>query len=250
MNNQKKIYFASDMHFGAPDKVKSRQREQIFIRWLDEIAGDAEELFLLGDVFDFWFEYKKAVPMGFTRVLGKLAGLSDAGVRLHYFAGNHDLWLRGYLEEELNAKVYHKPTVFTLQEKKFLIGHGDGLGPGDRSYKMMKKVFVHPVARWLFRWIHPDWGIRLAQYLSLKNKYISGEELDFQGEDNEALILYCKERLAREHFDYFVFGHRHLMLEIPLNKESVYINTGDWIRHFSYAELYEGKMALKQFILD
>lgn len=241
MTTKNKIYFASDQHFGTPTVEKSKKREQKFVNWLDAIKNDADELFLLGDLFDFWFEYKKAVPKGFVRVLGKLAELSDSGIKIHFFVGNHDLWMETYFETELNISTYFEPKEFIFNNKTFLIGHGDGLGPGDNGYKRMKKVFTNSFSKWLFRWLHPDIGIRLAQYLSVKNKLISGEaDVKFLGEENEWLVQYCKKKLEDKHFDYFVFGHRHLPLDIQISENSKYINTGDWITHFTFA-IFEGQ---------
>ncbi|SNR38881.1 UDP-2,3-diacylglucosamine hydrolase [Lutibacter agarilyticus] len=241
MEIKKKIYFASDQHFGAPTVEKSKIREQKFVNWLNEIKQDAEILFLLGDLFDFWFEYKKAVPKGFVRVLGKLAELKDSGIQIYFFVGNHDLWMRDYFETELNIPVYFHPKEFTFNNKTFLIGHGDGLGPGDKGYKRMKKVFTNPFSKWLYRWLHPDIGLSLAQYLSVKNKLISGDDdVKFLGEENEWLVLYCKKKLTEKHYDFFIFGHRHLPLEISISNNSKYINTGDWVSYFTYA-VFEGK---------
>lgn len=166
----KKIYFASDNHLGAPTRNESKEREEKFVKWLDTIKNDAAAIFLLGDLFDFWFEYKTVVPKGYIRTLGKLAEISDLGIPIYFFVGNHDLWMNGYFEEELNIPVFHSPQIFTFNGKKFLIGHGDGLGPGDKGYKRMKKVFTNKFCKWLFRWLHPDIGVRLAQYLSVKNQ--------------------------------------------------------------------------------
>jgi len=244
----KKIYFASDQHFGAPTTKKSKIREKQFVNWLDSIKNEAEVIFLLGDLFDFWFEYKKAVPKGFVRVLGKLAELRDSGIQIHFFVGNHDLWMRDYFETELNIPTYYKPKEFIFNNKTFLIGHGDGLGPGDKGYKRMKKVFINPVSKWFYRWLHPDIGIQLAQYLSVKNKLISGEEdVKFLGEENEWLVQYCKKKLTEKHYDFFLFGHRHLPLEIAISENSKYINTGDWITHFTYAEFDGDQMMLKSY---
>lgn len=241
MNTPKKIYFASDQHFGAPTPEKSKPREKLFVNWLDTIKNDAEAIFLLGDLFDFWFEYTKVVPKGFVRVLGKLAELSDSGIKIHFFVGNHDLWMKDYFETELNITIYRKPTEFTFNNKLFLIGHGDGLGPGDKGYKRMKKVFTNPFSNWLYKWLHPDFGVRLAQYLSVKNKLISGkEDIKFLGEENEWLVQYCKKKLTQKHYNFFVFGHRHLPLEITISEKSKYINTGDWISHYTYA-VFEGE---------
>ena len=247
-NVKKNIYFASDQHFGAPTAEESKIREQKFVEWLDVIKQDASELFLLGDLFDFWFEYKYAVPKGFIRVLGKLAELSDSGIKIHFFVGNHDLWMNTYFKNELNIETYYKPTEFTFNNKTFLIGHGDGLGPGDKGYKRMKKVFTNSFSKWLYRWLHPDIGIKLAQYLSVKNKLISGDEdIKFLGEENEWLVQYSKLKLSKKHYDYFVFGHRHLPLEIELSSTSKYINTGDWISHFTYAIFTGNEMLLKSY---
>ena len=231
----KKVYFASDNHLGAPTQKLSRPREQKFVQWLDTIKQDAAAIFLLGDLFDFWFEYKTVVPKGFTRTLGKLAEISDSGIPIYYFVGNHDLWMTDYFEEELGIPVFHKPQEFQLNDTSFFIGHGDGLGPGDKGYKRMKKVFTNPFFKWLFRWLHPDIGVKIAQYLSVKNKLISGDDdAKFLGEDKEWLAQYSKKKLEEKHRDYFIFGHRHLPLEIALNDNSKYINLGDWISYYTY----------------
>ena len=244
----KKIYFASDQHFVVPNLEKSKDRERLFVRWLSMAEKDADHIFLLGDLFDFWFEYSSVVPRGYTRVLGKLAEISDSGVPIYYFVGNHDLWMNGYFEDELNIPVFHKPQEFFFNQTSFLIGHGDGLGPGDKGYKRMKKVFTNSISKWLFRWLHPDLGVRLAQYMSVKNKLISGNEDEkFLGEDNEWLIQYCKRKLQENHRDYFVFGHRHLPLEIELKPNSKYINLGDWIRYYTYGVFDGIKMELKEY---
>jgi UDP-2,3-diacylglucosamine hydrolase len=245
---QKKIYFASDQHLGAPTSEKSKEREKKLVRWLDSVKEDAEAIFLLGDLFDFWFEYKTVVPKGFVRVLGKLAEIRDSGVPIYFFVGNHDLWMNDYFEKELGIPVYHEPKEFVFSGKTFLIGHGDGLGPGDNGYKRMKKVFTNPFCKWLFRWLHPDLGVRLAQHFSVKNKLISGEEdVAFLGEEKENLIQYCKQVLATKHYDYFVFGHRHLPMKLSLEKNSEYINLGDWISYFTYGVFDGGCLEIASF---
>ncbi|MFP4844476.1 UDP-2,3-diacylglucosamine diphosphatase [Winogradskyella sp. PE311] len=249
--NGKKIYFASDNHLGAPTMEASRPREKKFVAWLDEIKHDAAAIFLLGDLFDFWFEYKTVVPKGFTRTLGKLAEIADSGIPIHYFVGNHDLWMNGYFEEELGIPVYHKPQEFTFNDRSFFIGHGDGLGPGDKGYKRMKKVFLSPFFKWVFKWGHPDIGMRIAQYFSVKNKMISGDDdATFLGEENEWLAIYCKRKLKEKHRDFFVFGHRHLPLEIQLNESSKYINLGDWIQYYTYGVFDGNSFELKTFQKD
>ena len=246
-SENKKIYFASDQHLGAPTPEASLPREKKFVAWLDAIKEDAGSVFLLGDLFDFWFEYKTVVPKGFVRVLGKLAELKDAGIDIYFFVGNHDLWMRDYFQKELNIPVFHEPQEFDINGKLFLIGHGDGLGPGDYGYKRMKKIFTFPFFKWLFRWLHPDIGVKLGHYFSVKNKLISGDEdAQFLGEENEWLALYCRKKLTEKHYDFFIFGHRHLPLEIELNSSSTYINLGDWIQYFTYGEFMK-TFKLKEF---
>ena len=244
----KKIYFSSDNHLGAPTPAKSLPREKIFVKWLDSIKHDAEVIFLLGDLFDFWFEYRTVVPKGFVRVLGKLAELRDSGIQIHFFVGNHDLWMHDYFEKELNIPVYHDPKEFVFNNKHFFIGHGDGKGPGDKGYKRMKKVFINPFSKWLFRWLHPDIGVRVAQHLSVKNKLISGDEdKEFLGEEKEWLAQYSKRKLESKHFDYFVFGHRHLPMEIKVGENTTYFNLGDWINHYTFGVFDGEKFELKNF---
>ena len=231
----KKIYFASDQHFGAPTAALSFPREQKFVAWLDEIKADAEAIFLLGDLFDFWFEYKTVVPRGFVRVLGKLAEIRDSGIPIYFFVGNHDLWMSDYFEKELNIPVFRDNQEYTFNDKTFLIGHGDGKGPGDNGYKRMKKVFANPFSKWIYRWLHPDIGVKLAQYFSVKNKLISGDsDVKFLGEDKEWLVIYAKRKLETKHYHYFVFGHRHLPMKISVGENSEYVNLGDWIGYFTY----------------
>ena len=244
----KKIYFSSDNHLGAPTNEVSLPREKKFVKWLDEIKKDAAAIFLLGDLFDFWFEYKTVVPKGFVRTLGKLAEISDSGIPIYFFVGNHDLWMKGYFENELNITTYHDIREFSFNGKSFLIGHGDGKGPYDKGYKRMKKIFTFPFSKWLYRWLHPDIGVRLAQYLSVKNKLISGDEdKNFLGDNKEWLALYAKKKLETKHFDYFIFGHRHLPLEIKVGDNSTYFNLGDWINHYTYGVFDGNEFCLKTY---
>lgn len=243
-----KIYFASDQHFGAPDRTKSLIRERKFLNFLNQVERDATDLFLLGDLFDFWFEYKKVVPKGYVRILGKLAELKEKGINIYFFVGNHDLWMDDYFETELGIPVYHEPKIFVFDSMKFFIGHGDGKGPGDMGYKRMKKVFTNPFAKWLFRWLHPDLGVSLAQYLSVKNKLISGaEDVKFLGPENEWLYQYAKRKHAENPCDYYIFGHRHLPMQIPLNEKAIYINLGDWVSFFTYGIYENGAFQLHTF---
>ncbi len=244
----KKIYFLSDFHLGAPDYTGSLVREKKIVTFLESIRPTAAQIFIVGDIFDFWYEYKKVVPKGYVRLLGKLAEISDSGIPIHVFVGNHDMWMSGYFEKELNIAVYHQPKEFEWNGKNFLIGHGDGLGPGDHGYKFIKKVFRNPVCQWLFGQLHPSWGIGLANYFSRKSREKTGaaDEI-FMGEENEWLIIYCKEILKQQHFDYFIFGHRHLPIDCTLATNSRYINLGDWIRNFTYASFNGNNVQLDKW---
>jgi len=248
LEHGKKAYFSSDNHLGAPNSEKSLLREKHFVSWLDYVKQDAGVIFLLGDLFDFWFEYKTVVPKGFVRTLGKLAEIRDSGIPIYFFVGNHDLWMNDYFEKELNIPVFHSPQIFIINGKSLFVGHGDGLGPNDKGYKRMKKVFTNPFAKWLFRWLHPDIGVRLGKYLSVHNKLISGDEdAKFLGEQEEWLVQYAKRKLEIKHYDYFIFGHRHLPMTIPLTENSTYINTGDWIHYYTFAEYSNGILELKKY---
>lgn len=246
--NNKKIYFLSDFHLGAPDHARSLGREKIIVGFLDEIKKDAAEIFLVGDMFDFWYEYRKVVPKGYVRLLGKLAELSDAGIPMHFFVGNHDMWMRDYFQKELNIPVYYEPKEFERNGKHFLIGHGDGLGPGDHGYKRLKKVFRNPVSKFLFGILPPVAGMGLANYLSRRSRAQTGaSEETFLGEDKEWLIIYCKDVLKKLNIDFFVFGHRHLPIDYRLSDSSRYINLGDWIRYYTYAVFDGERLELRSY---
>lgn len=245
--SEKKIYFLSDFHLGAPDHASSLEREKIIVQFLSEIKDDAAEIFLVGDMFDFWYEYRKVVPKGYVRLLGKLAELTDAGIPLHFFVGNHDMWMRDYLQKELNIPIYFEPREFERNGKRFLIGHGDGLGPGDHGYKRLKKIFRNPACQWLFGILPPVIGVGIANYMSRRSRAHTGsKEETFLGEDKEWLITYCKDVLKEKKIDFFVFGHRHLPIDYRLDN-SRYINLGDWIRYYTYAVFDGERLQLKSY---
>jgi len=240
----KKLFFLSDFHLGAPDVASSQLREKKIVSFLEEIRFSAADIFIVGDMFDFWFEYIKVVPKGYVRLLGKLAELTDAGIGVHFFVGNHDMWMNDYFQRELNLKVYYKPEKFIFNNQKFLVGHGDGLGPGDHGYKMIKKLFRNPTARWAFGIVPPWFGIGIANFFSRKSRKATGKKEEvFLGSEKEWLITYCREKLKEEPFDYFIFGHRHLPIDLSLGKNSRYINLGDWINYYSYA-VFDGQQLL------
>ena len=242
----KKVYFASDFHLGIPDRSTSIAREKRLCNWLDEIARDAGLLYLVGDIFDTWFEYRNVVPKGFTRFLGKLAELSDGGLQIEAFTGNHDLWMSGYFMDELNIPVHYQPITRDINGKNFFIGHGDGLGPGDNGYKLLKMVMSNRGSQWLYRRLHPDTGVGLAGWLSrLGPKHADKPEKKFLGEE-EWLVQFAQGMLKKEHIDYFIFGHRHIAIEYPLINNSLYVNLGDWLRYDSYA-VFDGQTLLLKF---
>jgi UDP-2,3-diacylglucosamine hydrolase len=246
--NQKKIFFASDFHLGAPDAISSKNRETKIIQWMDSIQDDAAAIFLVGDLFDFWFEYETVIPKGHIRFLGKLATLRDKGIPICVFTGNHDLWMNDYLTKELGIPVHSNPIEIQIEGKKFLIGHGDGLGPGDNKYKLLKKVFTNKTCQWLFKWLHPDLGIRIATIWSRNSRIgnLNKNENVFKGED-EWLWQYCKKVQESRDFDFYVFGHRHLPLDLPVGKHSRYINLGEWVTQYTYGEFDGTAFSLRTF---
>jgi UDP-2,3-diacylglucosamine hydrolase len=245
----KKIYFASDFHLGVPTREASLERERRIVRWLDTIKVDAHTIYLLGDIFDFWFEYRNAIPKGFIRLQGKLAELRDAGVPIVFFTGNHDMWMFDYFEQELSIPVFRAPQILEVGNQKLMIGHGDGLGPGDTQYKIVKRFFDSRLCQWLFARIHPNLGIGIARYWSRKSRIsnMRKEEERFRGDENEFLLVYCREVEKRTHHDFYVFGHRHLPLDIAITPNSRYFNLGEWVNFNTYG-VYDGKdIQLKTF---
>jgi UDP-2,3-diacylglucosamine hydrolase len=244
----KKIYFLSDFHLGAPDYATSLEREKRVVQFLATAKTDADCIFIVGDLFDFWYEYRTVVPKGYVRILGALAAITDSGIPIYFFVGNHDMWMKGYFEKELNIPVYFEPKAFEFNNKKFLIGHGDGLGPGDHGYKFIKKIFRSKFCQGAFGILPPAIGVGLANYLSRRSRATTGQTDEiFLGENNEWLISYCKEVLQQQKYDYFIFGHRHLPIDFTLAHNSRYINLGDWIRHNSYAVFDGMNLELKYY---
>jgi len=243
-----KIFFASDFHLGAPNYEASLVREKRIVRWLDSIKDEAQEIYLLGDVFDFWFEYKHAIPKGFVRLQGKIAELTDSGIKIHWFIGNHDMWIFDYIPKELGINLIKTEIEREFNGKSFFIGHGDGLGPGDRGYKFIKKVFRNRFCQWLFARLHPNFGIGLANIFSKKSRASTGEkDAVFYGEEKEMLIQFCKEKSKTKVYNYMIFGHRHLPIDFQLSADSRYINIGDWITYFTYG-VFDGEVfELKTF---
>jgi len=243
--NKDKIYFASDFHLGSPTLKDSHKREKLIVNWLNEIEKDAKAIYLVGDIFDFWFEYKKVIPKGFVRLLGKLAQLTDNGMAIHLFVGNHDLWMQDYLETEVGIVVHHDNITIREGGKEIFIGHGDGLGKGDYFYKFLRKIFTSKLCQWAFARMHPNFAFSLAHTWSKSDRKSKGN--NFISKEKEILYIYCKEQQSINPVDYYVFGHRHFPLELKIDEKATYINTGDWLQHFTYAVLDNGKVELKTY---
>ncbi|RAK66951.1 UDP-2,3-diacylglucosamine diphosphatase [Hymenobacter edaphi] len=243
----RKVYFASDFHLGAPNPASSRERERRIVRWLDMAAQDAAAIYLVGDIFDFWFEYRHAIPRGFIRLQGKLAELVDGGLPVTFFTGNHDMWMFGYFTQELGIPVLRHPVSLSIGEQRFHLGHGDGLGPKDYTYKVLKRIFASPVAQWLFARIHPNVGIGIANAWSQRSRLSNTAKDDIYLGDDEWLLVYCRELEKRFHHDYYVFGHRHLPLDVPVGAHSRYVNLGEWVNYCTYG-VYDGNnLSLERF---
>jgi UDP-2,3-diacylglucosamine hydrolase len=244
---KKKIYFISDVHLGAPALDNNRKRELLFAEWLDFIKDDAAALFLLGDIFDFWFEYRKVVPRGFTRILGRLADMSDKGIPVHFFNGNHDLWVFDYLPGEIGLIVHPDEYITELNGKKFYMAHGDGLDPHDKGYLLMKKIFSSKTLQWIFSRLHPNFAIHIAHQWSKASrlsKTESKKEFDYK---NENMYKFADNFLNKEQIDYFVFGHRHRLADLELKNNARLILLGDWITNFSYGVFDGERMTLAKF---
>lgn len=248
-NSNTKIYFVSDCHFGVPTPEESRKREKLFIQWLNEIQHDAKEIYIMGDLFEFWFEYKTVIQKGHVRLFGKLAKITDAGIPIIFFRGNHDVWAFNYLKEELNIQIYPDTLIRKFNGKKFFLGHGDGLGDGDNGYKFLKKVFRNKFNQWLFRWLHPDIGTAMGMYWSNKSRVANVnyglEKVNQAGLDR--LKGFCLEELkSNPDIDYFIFGHIHKPEITELNGKAKYVSIGDWINYFSYV-VFDGETLEQKF---
>ncbi len=230
-------YFASDFHLGIDARLSSLEREKQIIRWLEKISSDAEEIYFVGDLFDYWFEYQQVVPKGFSRFIGKISELRDQGIPITFFTGNHDMWMFSYFTEEFGIPVLREPVKKEINGKKFIIGHGDGLGPGDHGYKFIKRVFANKLCQWAFARVHPNLGVSIMKYWSNRSRSANREEKAFLGKDKEWLVQYAEETIQHEDIDFFIFGHRHLPIDYTLsNGKSRYINLGDWLEFNSYAK--------------
>ncbi len=242
----KKIYFASDFHLGAHALDSSLVRERKLVEWLEQIQVDAAHIFLLGDLFDFWYEYRTAVPKGFVRFFGKLAQLADAGVPITIYTGNHDMWMFDYFQKEFGINVLRKPQSYLIGQTRFHLGHGDGLGNGDYKYKVLKQIFENDILRWLFRWVHPDLGIWLAHTWAKSSRRRSKKiDESFKAREKEWIWQYCHQIEQKQHHEHYVFGHRHLPLDLEVAQGSRYLNLGEWLTHYTYAVFDGNSLTMK-----
>ncbi len=243
-----KTYFISDVHLGAPALNNNRERERLFVQWLDNAAKDAAAIYLLGDIFDFWYEYKKVAPRGFVRTLGKIAELTDKGTPIYFFTGNHDIWVYDYLPSETGVTVYHQPIIKTIEGKKFFLGHGDGLDPKEKGYLILKRFFTSKTAQFLYSRLHPNFAFWIGHKWAKHSRLAKGTEPEVsKGPDFETCVSFAKQYVKKEHIDFFIFGHRHVMMDEQLNENSRLLILGEWINYFSYA-VFDGKeLKLNQF---
>ncbi len=250
MSPEKKIYFVTDAHLGMRTDVPVALNEKKLVRWLCSIQADCGALYMLGDMIDFWFEYKEAIPKGYVRFFGKLAEFTDAGIPVYWFTGNHDLWLFKYVQQEIGIVVYKEAQELVILGKRFYLAHGDGLGYAPFSFKLMNGIFHSPFFQTLFRILHPDlgisFGLRWSKHSYYKRKTM---ELAYLGEDKEHLVLFAKNHLiaAKPAPDYYIFGHRHILLDLQLTQGSRLIIPGDWIREFSYGVFDGNDFLLEHF---
>ncbi|MGD0342344.1 MAG: UDP-2,3-diacylglucosamine diphosphatase [Bacteroidales bacterium] len=245
MTDQGKIYFASDFHLGLNAGSPAIEREKRVVAWLEKAASDAKEIWLLGDVFDFWWEYKLVVPKGFTRFLGTLSSITDSGIQVHFFTGNHDMWVGDYLSEECGLKIHTSPHMISFDDKKFLLAHGEGLGTRDPGFKILLKIFRNKPLRVLYSAMHPLIGVGFGHKWSLSSRLGKGITKEFMGEEKEDLIRYSLSFPADEKIDYFIFGHRHLAMTYRLKNGAEIIFLGDWIKHSSFAVWDGSELALR-----
>ncbi|MBN1925805.1 MAG: UDP-2,3-diacylglucosamine diphosphatase [Prolixibacteraceae bacterium] len=239
-------YFVSDVHLGSPALKNNSEREKLFVSWLNDAAKDAREIYLLGDIFDFWYEYKKVVPRGFVRTLGKIAEITDSGIPVHFFTGNHDVWVYDYLPSETGVTLHRGPLVKSINGKTFYLAHGDGLDPKEKGYLMLKRLFTSKTAQFFFSQLHPNIALWFGHQWAKQSRIAKGTEAETTNDiEKEANVLFAQNYIKNKKVDYFIFGHRHILVnkEIDLNCQLFFL--GEWLNYYSYAVFDGDKVELK-----
>lgn len=239
---RKRVYFISDAHLGSRMLSDPRAHERKLVAWLDRVKEDARAVYMVGDMFDFWFEYRTVVPKGFVRFLGKVAELADMGIEMHFFTGNHDLWTFGYLEQEVGVQVHRRAERVQLGDKCALIAHGDGLSSDDHAFKLLRSIFHSRTCQRLFRLVPPQIGQNFGYAWAKKNREkLRPEDTEYKGEAAEPLVLYAKRYLATHpDVDMVIFGHRHIQLDLQLHGGKRVVVLGDFISLFTYG-VFDGE---------
>jgi UDP-2,3-diacylglucosamine hydrolase len=240
-----KIFFASDFHLGLNAGAPPLDREKKVVAWLNDAASEAAEIYLLGDVFDFWWEYRLVVPKGFTRFLGTVSSITDSGIPVHFFTGNHDMWIGNYLSKECGITLHTSPFTTSYNGKKFYIAHGEGLGTRSTGFKILLKIFHNKPLRIMYSALHPSIGVGLGHRWSLNSRLGKGITTNFMGEDKEDLIRYSRTLLEKEKIDYFIYGHRHLAMTFTMKDGAEIVFLGDWITNSSFAEWNGNSLTLR-----
>jgi UDP-2,3-diacylglucosamine hydrolase len=247
VNEKSKIFFASDFHLGLPAGTPPLEREKKVVTWLNSIADKAKEIYLLGDIFDFWWDYKLVVPKGFTRFLGTVASITDSGIPVHFFTGNHDMWVGNYLADECGLIIHPSPISTEFDGRRFHLAHGEGLGTKDKAYKILLSIFRNKPLQKMYSALHPSIGVGIGHSWSLNSRLGKGINMEFLGEEKEDLIRYAKSILENEKIDYFIFGHRHLAMTYILKQGTEILFLGDWITSGNYAE-WDGEKLIFRII--
>lgn len=242
------IYLASDFHLGLDVSESSSDiREKKLVQWLSSIEADCKELYLVGDLFDYWFEYTEVVPKKFLRFLGKLCHMADNGVEIHIFTGNHDMWLFNYFQQEIGVTLHKEGIRKTFFGKQYFIAHGDGLGPGDHTYKVIKAVFSNSFMQWCFHRMHPNFGIKLMKYISRRGRMNDKPLTEISLPEKEWLVQFANEYIKSNATDYFVFGHRHFPFEHHLTDSAKLFYLGDWLKFNTYIKIDENGPKLLKY---
>lgn len=240
----KKYYFFSDVHLGFGSREVEKIKEKRLLKFLDKISIDAEKIYIVGDLFDCWIEYRKAVPKGYYRTLSKLNEITESGTEINFISGNHDFWTNTYLRDDVGL-ILHDKMETIIEGRKFYIIHGDGLSGNDIGYRLLKMVLRNRVNQFLYSCIHPDIGLTIAQSSSRKSRFHSADN----SRGSKGMLDFAKNKI-HEGFDFVVMGHYHKpqSTEININGRSgYYITLGDWIENYTYGEFSSGEFRIRKY---